>query len=160
MSAPSRLSRWGLRSVALFYLALLLIVPLVMIFFRTFEHGLSEPIDAVTSAEGLHAFWLTILCVGIAVPLNTIFGVITARSCSCATTSAARACSTPLIDLPFAVSPVVIGLALFLVYGRATAGSAGRSPTTASRSSSPPRGWCWRRSSSRCRSWCERSCPC
>ena len=56
------------------YLSALLIVPVAMIFYRTFEHGLSQPIDAITSSDGLHAFWLTIVCVGIAVPLNTVFG--------------------------------------------------------------------------------------
>ena len=74
MSALSRPSRWGLRSIALMYLSALLIVPVAMIFYRTFEHGLSQPIDAITSSDGLHAFWLTIVCVGIAVPLNTVFG--------------------------------------------------------------------------------------
>ena len=117
MSEPSRFARYGMRSLALTYLALLLLVPLVMIFIKTFENGISEPLDAVTSSDGLHAFWLTILCVGIAVPLNTIFGVM------CALVLIrqkffGRGVLNSLIDLPFAVSPVVIGLALFLIYGR------------------------------------------
>jgi sulfate transport system permease protein len=117
MSAPSRLSRLTLRTVALGYLAALLVIPLGMVFFRTFEDGLSGPIEAVTSPDGLHAFWLTIVCVGIAVPLNTIFGV------ACALVLArhrfrGKAAIDALIDLPFAVSPVVIGLALVLVYGQ------------------------------------------
>jgi sulfate transport system permease protein len=115
MSAPSRASRWGLRSVALLYLAALLIVPVVMIFYRTFEHGLSQPIDSVTSPDGLHAFWLTILCVGIAVPLNTIFGVMTALVLV-RQEFRGKALLNAAIDIPFAISPVVIGLALFLVY--------------------------------------------
>jgi sulfate/thiosulfate transport system permease protein len=115
MSALSLRSRLGLRSIALFYLAALLIVPVGMIFYRTFEHGLSQPIDAVTSADGLHAFWLTIVCVGIAVPLNTIFGVITALVLV-RQNFRGKALLNAAIDLPFAISPVVIGLALFLVY--------------------------------------------
>jgi sulfate transport system permease protein len=115
MSALSLRSRLGLRSVALFYLAALLIVPVGMIFYRTFEHGLSQPIDAVTSEEGLHAFWLTIVCVGIAVPLNTIFGVITALVLV-RQNFRGKALLNSAIDIPFAISPVVIGLALFLVY--------------------------------------------
>jgi sulfate transport system permease protein len=115
MSALSRRSRWGLRSVALLYLAALLIVPVGMIFYRTFEHGLSQPIDAVTSANGLHAFWLTIVCVGIAVPLNTVFGVVTALVLV-RQNFRGKALLNAAIDLPFAISPVVIGLALFLVY--------------------------------------------
>jgi sulfate transport system permease protein len=111
------LVRYGMRGLALTYLALLLAIPLVMIFFKTFEDGLGPPIDAVTSPDGLHAFWLTVLCVGIAVPLNTVFGVL------CALVLVrqrflGRGLINSLIDLPFAVSPVVIGLALFLVWGK------------------------------------------
>jgi sulfate/thiosulfate transport system permease protein len=115
MSALSLRSRLGLRSVALIYLAALLIVPVGMIFYRTFEHGLSQPIDAVTSEEGLHAFWLTIVCVGIAVPLNTIFGVMTALVLV-RQNFRGKALLNAAIDIPFAISPVVIGLALFLVF--------------------------------------------
>ena len=117
MSEASRPARLGMRALALGYLAFLLVIPLVMIFIKTFEDGLSEPIEAITSPDGLHAFWLTILCVGIAVPLNTVFGI------ACALVLErqrffGRGFLNSLIDLPFAVSPVVIGLALFLIYGR------------------------------------------
>jgi sulfate/thiosulfate transport system permease protein len=115
MSAPSAPARLGLRSIALLYLAALVIVPVGMIFYRTFEHGLSEPLSAITSPDGLHAFWLTILCVGIAVPLNTVFGVLTALVLV-RQEFRGKALLNALIDLPFAISPVVIGLALFLVY--------------------------------------------
>jgi sulfate transport system permease protein len=115
MSAASRGSRWGLRSVALLYLGLLLLIPVGAVFWRTFEHGLSEPLDAVTSPDGMHAFWLTILCVGIAVPLNTAFGVVTALVLV-RQKFRGKALLNAAIDLPFAISPVVIGLALFLVY--------------------------------------------
>jgi sulfate transport system permease protein len=115
MSALSRPSRWGLRSVALLHLAGLLLVPVGLIFYRTFEHGLSQPIDAITSADGLHAFWLTIVCVGIAVPLNTIFGVVTAIVLV-RQDFRGKALLNALIDVPFAISPVVVGLALFLLY--------------------------------------------
>jgi sulfate/thiosulfate transport system permease protein len=115
MSAPSVGARWGLRSAALVYLAVLLLIPLVAVFWRTFENGISEPLDAVTSPEGMHAFWLTLVCVGIAVPLNTIFGVVTAIVLV-RQRFRGRALLNATIDLPFAISPVVIGLALFLVY--------------------------------------------
>src|SRR3954471_15412477 len=111
----SRMSRLGLRSIVLVYLAALIVVPVGMIFFRTFEHGLSQPIDAVTSSEGQNAFWLTIVCVGIAVPLNTIFGVMTALVLV-RQDFRGKSLLNAAIDVPFAISPVVIGLALFLVY--------------------------------------------
>ena len=115
MTAPSLRARIGLRSIVLLYLAALIIVPVGMIFYRTFEHGLSQPIDAVTSADGQNAFWLTIVCVGIAVPLNTVFGVMTALVLV-RQNFRGKALVNALIDVPFAISPVVIGLALFLVY--------------------------------------------
>ena len=117
MSAPSHLSRIGLRTVALGYLAALLVIPLALVFYRTFEDGFAAPWEAITSPEGVHAFWMTIVCVGIAVPLNTIFGV------ACALVLVrqrfrGRLFIDSLISLPFAISPVVIGLALVLVYGK------------------------------------------
>jgi sulfate transport system permease protein len=115
MSAPSLRARIGLRSIVLLYLAALIIVPVGMIFYRTFEHGLSQPIDAVTSSDGQNAFWLTIVCVGIAVPLNTIFGVMTALVLV-RQDFRGKSLLNAAIDVPFAISPVVIGLALFLVY--------------------------------------------
>lgn len=109
-------ARYGMRTVALLYLALLLAIPLVMIFVKTFEEGIGEAWSAVTSPDGLHAFWLTILCVGIAVPLNTVFGVLAALVLV-RHHFPGRSLIDSLINLPFAVSPVVIGLALILVYG-------------------------------------------
>jgi sulfate transport system permease protein len=108
--------RWGLRVVGLGYLLLLLIAPLILIFYKTFEHGLSAPVDAVFSSDGLHALKLTLIMVAIAVPLNTIFGV------GCALLLArhrwkGNVLIDAVINLPFAMSPVVIGLCLFLLYG-------------------------------------------
>lgn len=116
MTEASRASRLGLRFLALGYLGALLIIPVAVIFYRTFEHGLGPPIDAITSADGMHAFWLTLLCAGIAVPLNTVFGVVTALVLV-RQKFFGRGFFNALIDLPFAISPVVIGLALILVYG-------------------------------------------
>jgi sulfate transport system permease protein len=93
----------------------LLLIPLLAVLWRTFEHGISEPLDAVTSPDGMHAFWLTLLCVGIAVPLNTVFGILTAIVLVRQNFRGRRLLNAT-IDLPFAISPVVIGLALFLVY--------------------------------------------
>jgi sulfate transport system permease protein len=109
-------SRWGLRALGLGYLTVLLLLPLGVIFYKTFEHGLAPPLDAITSPDGLHALKLSLTMVAIAVPLNTVFGV------GCALLLVRhRARGNALIDaainLPFAISPVVIGLSLFLLYG-------------------------------------------
>jgi sulfate/thiosulfate transport system permease protein len=110
-------SKLGLRLAALGYLALLLAIPLGLVLYRTFEHGIAAPIDSLTSADGAHAFWLTLEITAIVVPLNTIFGVMTALLLA-RKRFPGRALLSGLVDLPFAVSPVVVGLALLLVYGR------------------------------------------
>lgn len=110
-------SRFGLRAVALGYLGLLLVAPVAMVFYRAFEPGIGAMIESVTQPDALHAFWLTIVCVGVAVPLNTIFGIAAALYIVRGTGRLRRVLDA-IIDLPFAISPVVVGLALILVYGQ------------------------------------------
>jgi len=110
-------ARLGLRFAALGYLAALLAFPVGLVFWRTFEDGLGPVWNAATNPEALHALWLTVLIALIAVPANTIFGVI------CALVIVrdrfrGKTLLDALVDLPFALSPVVIGLALYLVYAR------------------------------------------
>lgn len=110
-------SRFVLRFLALLYIGLLLGAPVAMVFFRAFEPGLAAMWESVTEPNALHAFWLTIICVGVAVPLNTIFGV-TAALYIVRGRGRLRRVLDSIIDLPFAISPVVVGLALILVYGQ------------------------------------------
>jgi sulfate transport system permease protein len=112
----SRASRLTLRVVALGYLGALLAIPVAMVFYRTFEHGIGAAFDAVTTAPAQHAFWLTCLMVAVAVPLNTVFGIGLALALVRGRWRAKTLVSA-IVDLPFAVSPVVVGLALILVYG-------------------------------------------
>jgi sulfate/thiosulfate transport system permease protein len=109
--------RLGLRTLALGYLGVLLIVPIGLVFYRTFEHGLAPVWRSVTTPAAVHAFWLTIEIAAIAVPLNTVFGVVTALALVRGRFRGKVALDA-VINLPFALSPVVIGLALLLVYGR------------------------------------------
>src|SRR3954449_4936103 len=111
------MNRIGLRIVALAYLAALLFVPVGLIFYRTFEHGVGAVWDSITTPAAISAFWLTIEVAAIAVPLNTAFGIIAALALARGSFRG-KWLLDALIDLPFAVSPVVIGLALVLVYGR------------------------------------------
>ena len=105
-----------LRLVALGYLALLLLVPVAIVFWRTLENGVGPVVDSVTTPAAISAFWLTITVALIAVPLNTVLGVITALALVRGRFRG-KAILEVLIDLPFAISPVVIGLSLILVYG-------------------------------------------
>src|SRR5205814_1634594 len=110
------MSRLGLRFLALGYLAVLLLVPVGMVFYRTFEHGIGAVWDSITTPAAISAFWLTIEVTAIAVPLNTAFGIVTALVLARGKFRG-KSLLDALIDLPFAVSPIVIGLALILVYG-------------------------------------------
>jgi sulfate transport system permease protein len=110
-------SKYALRFVALGYLALLLGIPVGMVFINAFQDGFAAAWNSVTTPDAQHAFYLTFVMVAVAVPLNTIFGVL----CALAIVRQrfrGRALLNVLVDLPFAVSPVVVGLALLLVYGR------------------------------------------
>ena len=111
------MARLALRFTALAYLAALLALPVGFVFYRAFEHGIGTAWESLTTPEAQHAFWLTCLMVAIAVPLNTVFGVL----CGLVLVRQrfrGRALLSAAVDLPFAVSPVVIGLALILIYGR------------------------------------------
>src|SRR4051794_7293391 len=108
--------RYALRFVALGYLALLLGIPVVLVFVNAFQDGVGAAWDAVTTPEAQHAFWLTFVMVAVAVPLNTVFGVVAALVIV-RQRFRGRALLNAAIDLPFAVSPVVVGLSLLLVYG-------------------------------------------
>jgi sulfate transport system permease protein len=103
--------------VALLYLLVLLLIPVGLVFGKTFEHGFSTAWNWITTPAAVSAFWLSVLIALIAVPLNTIFGVGAAMILTRSKTRG-RAVLDALIDLPFVVSPVVIGLALLLVYGQ------------------------------------------
>jgi sulfate/thiosulfate transport system permease protein len=109
----------GLRLTVLAYLTLLLIVPVTVIVGRTFEHGLGPVLDALQTSAALHAFQITAVVTFWAVLANTVFGVLAAILIVRYRFPGKRLISA-LIDLPIAVSPVIVGLALVLVYGRTT----------------------------------------
>src|SRR5919202_676677 len=114
---PSRLSRYAVRFGALGYLAVLLLTPVVLVFYRAFQHGFGHAWDAATSHAAVHALELTLLIAAIAVPANTIFGVVLALALV-RSRFPGRGLVNAVVDLPLALSPVVAGLALFLIYGR------------------------------------------
>jgi len=111
------LRRYALRIVALVYLAALLGAPLTMVFWRAFEHGLGPAWAAVTSDPAKHAFLITIVITLIAVPANTLFGVVTAIAIV-RHRFPGKDLVNALVDLPLALSPIVVGLAFLLLYGR------------------------------------------
>ncbi|MGB8002759.1 MAG: sulfate ABC transporter permease subunit [Gaiellaceae bacterium] len=111
------IGKYALRFAALGYLAVLLVAPVGYVFWKTFEHGVGPAWDAVTTPDALHALKVTLILTAIAVPANTIFGVL----CAIAIVRHRYPGSgvvNAVVDLPLALSPVVIGLALLLLYGR------------------------------------------
>ena len=110
-------SRLTLRFAALGYLAAILLAPVAVVLYKTFEPGIGAVWASITTPAAIHAFWLTVEVAAIAVPLNTVFGIVAALLLVRGRFRGKRMLEA-LIDLPFAVSPVVVGLALFLLYGR------------------------------------------
>jgi sulfate transport system permease protein len=114
---PGRPARYGLRLVALVYLFFLLLLPIGIVFKRTFEHGLAPVWDALTTTAAVHAIRVTLEVSVLAAVCNTIFGVGAAILITRHQFPGRRLLNA-FIDLPLAVSPVVVGLALVLIYGR------------------------------------------
>jgi sulfate transport system permease protein len=111
------MGKYALRYGILAYLALLLVVPVGIVAYRTFQHGVSPVWDALSSPDAVSAIKLSLLIAVIAVPINVVFGIGTGWLI------ARRKMPLPwlvnaVINIPFAMSPVVIGLAVFILYGR------------------------------------------
>jgi sulfate transport system permease protein len=109
--------RRALVGLALAVMVLLVVVPLVNVFVEAFAGGLRAYWNnLVGDPDTLHSIWLTLTVAPVAVLLNTIFGVAAAWAIA-RFTFPGRAALTALIDLPFTVSPVVVGLFLLLLFG-------------------------------------------
>ncbi|WP_279101084.1 sulfate ABC transporter permease subunit CysW [Gordonia bronchialis] len=112
----SPFTRYTLRTIALIYLFVLLIVPVGLIFWRSFEHGFGQFWEWITTPAAIAALQLSLLIVVIVVPLNVIFGVATALALVRGKFPG-KSFLQSVVDLPFAVSPVVAGVALILLWG-------------------------------------------
>ena len=110
------LIRWALTLLALLALGVFLVLPLVAVFVQAFEKGWSVYLAAIREPDTISAIELSLLTVGIAVPLNTVFGLAAAWAITKFDFRGKNVLIT-LIDLPLAVSPVVSGLIFVLVFG-------------------------------------------
>jgi sulfate/thiosulfate transport system permease protein len=111
------IGKYAVRFGALGYLGALLLAPVSYVFYKTFQHGFWPAWHAVTTPDALHALKVTLILAGIAVPANTIFGVMAALAIVRYRFPGAGIFNA-VVDLPLALSPVVVGLALLLLYGR------------------------------------------
>lgn len=108
--------KWSLISVALFFVTILLLIPLLSIFQQAFASGLNTYLTNLSDPDTLHAIGLTLFVALLTVPINLVFGVMLAWSVT-RFEFPGRKFLTTLIDIPFAVSPVVAGLLYLLLYG-------------------------------------------
>ncbi len=121
MSQPLRvgekpLVKWSLISLALFFVTILLLIPLMSIFQQAFASGLETYFNNLSEPDTLHAIGLTLIVALLTVPINLVFGVMLAWVVT-RFEFAGRKFLITLIDIPFAVSPVVAGLLYLLLYG-------------------------------------------
>jgi sulfate transport system permease protein len=112
-----RIVRWTITAVALGFVALFLVVPLVAVFAEAFSKGIEAYRAAIVEPDAVAALKLTLLAAGIAVPLNVLFGVAAGWAIG-KFQFRGRHLLLTLIDLPFAVSPVISGLVFVLLFGR------------------------------------------
>jgi sulfate transport system permease protein len=112
----SLLVRWLLIGAALLFLLLFLLLPLASVFAQAFEGGVRPYLDAIREPDALAAIRLTLLTAAIAVPLNVVFGVVAAWAIAKFNFIGKNVLIT-LIDLPFAVSPVISGMIFVLMFG-------------------------------------------
>jgi sulfate transport system permease protein len=107
-----------LRYMALAYVGVLVVIPASLILWRAFQPGLGAFIDSITTPAAVSALQLSLLVVAIVVPLNVLFGIPTALVLA-RNKFRGKSVLQAIIDLPFAVSPVVVGVALILLWGTA-----------------------------------------
>jgi sulfate transport system permease protein len=112
----TRFRKYALRFLGLGYLGVLLAAPVGLVFQRAFQDGFGTAWDAVTSPAAKHALLVTLIITAIAVPANTIFGIV----CAIAIVRhrfPGKNVVNVIVDLPLALSPIVVGLAFLLLFG-------------------------------------------
>ena len=109
--------QWVLIGIALLYLALVLFIPAIAVFYEVFHKGTQEFVIAINSSDFQKAMQLTLIIALIVVPINTVFGLCAAWVIG-RNQFRGRTLLISIIDLPFAISPVVAGLMIVLLYGR------------------------------------------
>ncbi|KYG34821.1 sulfate ABC transporter permease subunit CysW [Alkalihalobacillus trypoxylicola] len=114
-TSESKTVQWTLITIALIFLTLFLLLPLVAIFIKAFEQGISVYMASITEPDALSAIKLTLLVVAITVPLNTLFGLMAAWLIS-KYSFRGKSFLTTIIDLPFSISPVIAGLVFVLLF--------------------------------------------
>ncbi|HET9131683.1 MAG TPA: sulfate/thiosulfate ABC transporter permease CysW, partial [Terriglobia bacterium] len=115
-SNSGKIIRWVLIAIALIFLALFLVTPLLAVFAQALDKGWAGYREAIRDPETVSAIRLTLIAAAFAVPLNTLFGIAAAWSITKFDFRGKNLLIT-ILDLPFAVSPVISGLIFVLIFG-------------------------------------------
>ncbi len=113
-------ARYLTRYVTLAYIGVMLVVPVSIILWRTFRPGFGQFYAWITTPAAIAALDLSLVVVAVVVPLNVVFGVLTSLLLARGRFRG-RAALQAIVDLPFAVSPIIVGVALILLWGSAGA---------------------------------------
>lgn len=108
--------KWGLISIALLFFTVVLLLPLFTVFYYALEQGLRLFFEALANEEALAAIWLTVKVALIVLPINVFIGVVMAWTIAYFDFKG-KSLLTALLDLPFSISPVVVGLMFLLLFG-------------------------------------------
>lgn len=139
---PINWGKWFLIGIGMLVSAFILLVPMIYIFVQAFSKGLMPVLQNLADPDMLHAIWLTVMIALIAVPVNLVFGILLAWLVT-RFNFPGRQLLLTLLDIPFAVSPVVAGLVYLLVSTALTARWAAGWMNIICKLCSPGREWCW-----------------
>ena len=109
------LGKYFLIFIALTYLSLVLVIPVISVFIKAFENGFNQYINDITEPTALAAIKLTLITIIVVVPINTVFGVIAAW-CIAKFRFRGKNIILTMLDLPFAISPIIAGLVFVLLF--------------------------------------------
>ena len=116
-SEESPFAKWALIGIALGFVFIFLLLPLINVFYQAFSHGVRAYVDAIKDPDSMAAIKLTLLVSAISVPCNVIFGLAAAWAIA-KFDFPGKPYLLTIIDLPFAISPVVAGLMFVVLFGR------------------------------------------
>lgn len=116
LKRPTEWQQWLLIALGLAATLVLLAAPLALIFVKAFSEGWRVLLENLQQDFMLHAIWLTLLATVLTVPINLVFGILLAW-CVTRYDFIGRRLLTTLVDIPYAMSPVVAGFCYLVVYG-------------------------------------------
>lgn len=116
MKNTTNWQKWTLIGIGLLFFAVILLAPLITVFYYALEQGIELFVQSISNEEAQSAIWLSIKVALIVLPINVFIGVVMAWTIAYFNFKG-KAILTALLDLPFSISPVVVGLMFLLLFG-------------------------------------------